>query len=218
MKSAIALTTLVVASLALAAPAFAQSAPAATDGAQIGLSLGSPTAPPAAGPGNGIDLGLGADDGAGPMGVKFNVPGRAMGGGALMMLACSPRGTEALDTLLLHLSYKLDVTADQKPLFDTFREKALTTETSFADTCKSDMAPATAGTPPDFLTRLKARLTIDQARLTALNDVLPSFEALYNSLTDAQKAALLPDRGPGMGMGDHPFGQRWMRQDGAGRG
>ena len=58
---------------------------------------------------------------------------------------------------------------------------------------------------------MKAGLAIEQARLTALGDVLPDFEALFNSLTDAQKASLLPHHGMGRGMG------RWGQHDGVGR-
>jgi hypothetical protein len=204
LKSSIAIAALVVASIGLAVPVLAQSAPASSDGAQIGLSLDS-SAPPA----DASQAAPGTDTGPGTDGTRHMMAGREMGPMGLLALACSPKGTEALDVALLRLSYKLNLTADQKPLFDTFREKALTTQTSFSDTCKTDRptAAATADARPDFLTRLKTRLAIDQARLTALNDVLPSFEALYTSLTDAQKAALMPH--PGMGFGILP----WDRMD-----
>ena len=149
--------------------------------------------------GNQFQLQLNGDgNGPGPgMGMGM---GRMRGG--MIMLACSPQGTEALDTALLHLSYRLQLTDAQKPLWDTFREKALTTETSFADQCKSDLPAKTADAKPDFLAMMKGRLAVDQARLTAMNAVLPDFEALYNSLTDQQKDALQP---------------RWQRPDGMGR-
>jgi LTXXQ motif family protein len=216
VKSSIAIAALLVASLGLATavPAIAQSGPASSDGAQIGLGLDAN--PPAPQAGDQIDLSLGdSANGAQLFDAKSMMPGRAMGPAGMMMLACSPKGAEMLDATLLHLSYRLNLTADQKPLFDTFREKALTTETSFADTCKSD-APATAdNAKPDLLARLKSRLTVEQARLTAVNDVLPSFEALYNSLTDTQKAALLP-RG-GMGGNGMNGPHRWPDDNGAGR-
>jgi hypothetical protein len=127
-------------------------------------------------------------------------PGRGMMGPAgLLRLACSDRGAEALEIALVRLSHRLDLTAEQKPLFDSFRTAALTTQTSFADTCKANRPDRSSGRP-DLLARLKSRLAIDQARLTALNTVLPDFEALYNSLSDQQKQALLPRRGMGMGM------------------
>jgi len=207
LKSSIAIAALVAASIGLAIPVFAQSAPASSDGAQIGLSLDSSSPPP--------DVSNGPDMPPGQGGKHHMMMGgdRMMGAGALLALACSPKGTETLDVALLRLSYRLDLTADQKPLFDTFREKALTTQTNFADTCKADRPTASADARPDFLDRLKARITIEQARLTAMNDVLPSFEALYGALTDTQKAALMPH--PGMGMG-HPW-DRMGRPEAPGR-
>jgi LTXXQ motif family protein len=214
LKSSIAIAALVVASIGLAVPVIAQTAPASSDGSQIGLSLDASStapaddsaAPPAPGPDGGRHMG----------GMHHMMPGGQMGPAALLALACSPQGTETLDVALLRLSYRLDLTADQKPLYDAFRDKALTTQTNFADTCKADRPTATADAKPDFLTRLKDRLTVEQARLTALNDVLPSFETLYASLSDTQKAALLPH--PGMGMGNHPMWDRMNRPDAPGRG
>ena len=133
---------------------------------------------------------------------------RGMGPGGLLMLACSDKGPEALEIALVRMSHRLDLTADQQPLFDTFRTKALTTETGFADSCKTSRPNRTADARPDALTRLKAGLAVDQARITAMNNVLPDFEALFNSLSDTQKANLLPHRGWGMGRGAGHFGDR----------
>jgi hypothetical protein len=195
VKSSIAIAALLVASIGVATvgSGFAQSAPGSAPESPQNAAPATPSAPD-------LNPDHGAPGAAGLFDIRAMGPHRAMGPGALLMLACSPKGAEALDVTLLRLSYRLDLTADQKPLFDTFREKALTTETSFADTCKAN-APASSkasNVKPDFLDRLKSRLAIDQARVTALNDVLPSFEALYNTLSDTQKAALLPqDRGMG---------------------
>jgi hypothetical protein len=146
-----------------------------------------------------------------PMGPGHNMgPGRGMAGPmGLLRLACSDRGAEALEISLVRLSHRLNLTSEQQPLFDAFRTRALTTETSFADACKASR-PDHGNNRPDMLARLKSTLAIDQARLTALNDVLPDFEALYNSLSDQQKQALLPRRGFGIGMGPgrwHGHGQ-----------
>jgi hypothetical protein len=186
MKSAIAIVALAATAFGLAAlPASAADTTRAAwhdgHGNQFGLSLG------------GDDMG-GMGMGMGGMG--------GMRHGGLIALACSPNGAEALDVALLHLSYRLNLTDAQKPLYDAFRTKALTTQTSFADQCKTAMPDRSADTKPDMLEMLKSRLAVDQARLTALNEVLPDFEALYNSLTDEQKASITPDRGFGMGMMD----------------
>lgn len=193
MKSSIAIAALVVASIATAAPSFAQSAP---DNTPDAAQPAAPAAPPTRGPE--LDPDAVGPDGPALFAARAMGPHRAMGPGALLMLACSPRGAEALDVALLRLSYRLDLTAEQKPLFDAFHQKALATQASFADSCKSAAPAAADNGRPDFLARLKARLSVDQARLTALNDVLPSFEALYDTLSDTQKAALLPHR-PGFG-------------------
>jgi hypothetical protein len=145
-------------------------------------------------------------------GPRHFAPDRGMpnrfGPGRLLMLACSDKGPEALELALVRMSYRLELTTDQQKLFDAFRSKALTTETSFADACKANR-PATADNArPDLLARMKAGLAIDQARLTALSDVLPDFETFFNSLSDEQKANVLPGRGMGMGTG------RWHRQGG----
>lgn len=130
------------------------------------------------------------------------MPNRGIAPGGLLMLACSDRGAEALEIGLVRLSYRLDLTADQQKLFDTLRTRALTTQTSFADTCKASRPAADNGAKPDALARMKAGLAIEQARLSALNDVLPDFEAFFNSLSDQQKARLLPHHGMGR-MGQH---------------
>jgi hypothetical protein len=135
-----------------------------------------------------------------PMGPGHDMgPGRGQAGPmGLLRLACSDRGADRLEIALVRLSHRLNLTSGQQPLFDAFRTRALTTETSFADTCKASRPDRSAGRP-DPLARLKSSLALDAARLAALNDVLPDFEAFYNSLSDQQKQALLPHRGMGMG-------------------
>ncbi len=192
MRSSIALAALVATTIG-----FGAVLPVAADDIAV-----TPPAPPAAA----ADPGM-AD-------ARFMPNGgmrRGMAPGAGMLgLACSPKGAETLEVALVHMSYRLQLTADQQKLFDTFREKALTTETNFADTCKTDMPARTADAKPDLLARLKAGLALDSARLTALNDVLPDFEALYNSLTDTQKQALFPHRGGGHGGMQHGMGRPQM--------
>ena len=131
-------------------------------------------------------------------------PGRGAG---ILGLVCSDRGAEALEVALVRLSHSVDLTAEQQPLFDAFKTKALTTQTSFADACKAALPDTAADSKPDMLERLKSRLAVEQARLTAMTAILPDFETFYASLTDAQKADLVPrgmglrDGGPGGRMG-----------------
>jgi hypothetical protein len=144
--------------------------------------------------GKGMGKGMGKGKGMGP-GMGMDRPG-----GRLLALACSPRGAQALDTYFTRIQHRLELTVDQQKLFDTFRTKALTAQTSFADSCKSAMPDKTAG-KPDMLAQLKAGLAVDQARLTAMNSVLPDFEGFFTSLSDSQKAHLMPHRGMGKGDG-----------------
>jgi hypothetical protein len=128
-----------------------------------------------------------------------------MGRFGLMALACSPNGPTVLQKVLDRTDKRLQLSTDQEALFGTFRTKALADETTFADACKANLPDRSSGRP-DMLTQLKSGLAVDQARLTALNDVLPSFEALYNSLSDQQKQNLLPHRGQwGNGKGRAPM-------------
>ncbi|CAN7666572.1 Spy/CpxP family protein refolding chaperone [Devosia sp. LjRoot16] len=173
---------------ALAPGAYAQSAPAAPDAPAV-------TQPDAKGPG--------------PQGEHRGERGQR---GGIAGLICSTDGATQLETRLADIATKLALTAEQQPLFEAYRTATLTAQTSFAESCAT-LQPATAPTtPPDALTVLKDRQARQTAELDALNAVLPSFEALYNSLTDAQKAALMPLVGP------HHGGEHGPRGDRAGRG
>jgi hypothetical protein len=135
-------------------------------------------------------------------------------------LVCSPKGAEELEIALVRLDHRLELTDAQKPLYDTFRTSALTAQTGFADKCAAARPAKDATTQPDLIDAMRIRLDIDAARLEAFNKVLPDFEKLYDSLTDAQKQSLMPHRterremrrdlrGPGSG--------RSMRDDAPGR-
>ena len=130
-------------------------------------------------------------------------------GAGILGLACSDKGAEALEIAFVRWSHALDLTDEQQPLFDALRTKALTTQTSFADECQAALPDRTADAKPDLLESLKARLAVEQAKLTAMNDILPDFEAFYASLTDAQKADLMPrHNGPGDRMSRGPGDDR----------
>jgi hypothetical protein len=185
MKSSLALAALVAATVGLAAlPAVAQTATAAPVAAHA------------------TDQGRGDMRPARPLRNGDMRPMRNRDGGgaaSILDLACSTKGAEALEIALVRLGHRFDLTDDQQKLFDDFRTKALTTQTSFADSCTAAKPDKTATAAPDLLTRLKSRLAIDSARITALNTVLPTFEAFYNSLSDEQKAELTPHGKGGTG-------------------
>lgn len=143
-----------------------------------------------------------------PMAFRHGLMGRnqdlrvARGGmrAGLVGLVCSDRGAERMEVAFVRLSYRLGLSAEQKTLFDDLRTAALTAQTEFADACKAARPAASAeGTArdtaaPDPVEGLKARIALDKARVAALESVLPKFEAFYGSLSDAQKARLMPRR------------------------
>lgn len=142
--------------------------------------------------------------------------------GGFPHLICSPNAAAHLQGMLDGVKSGLNLNDQQAPLYDTFRNAALSAQTSFADAC-SKIQPPAPGTAPDLVTQLKNRQAIETARLDALNSTMPSFEAFYNSLTDVQKAALLPQRmqggngGPNGGRSQNRFGPGQDRNFDGGR-
>ncbi len=159
-------------------------------------AIGTTAIIPVASAQDSVQLSLDGAQGAAVEDAHFR-PDRAMrddrrgGPGELLDMVCSEDGAENLEIALVRLSHRLDLTEAQQPLFDTLKTAALTAQTSFADTCAAARPAKDADPAPDLIDRMKARIAIDTARIEALNAVLPAFEALYDSLTDAQKANLL---------------------------
>jgi hypothetical protein len=131
-------------------------------------------------------------------GLRHHMAGRGMGPmgmggmGGLVNIACSPRGAEALEIAFVRLSYRVDLTDAQQPLFDDLKTAALDAQKDFADTCTA--ARPQKGAMPDPLAAYKARIAVESAHVDALNTVMPKFEAFIGSLDDAQKAKLVPQR------------------------
>lgn len=203
MKSSIALAALVVASLGLGA--IAPTLAANTSSSTTPTATAAPAKP----------------DTNRPMRHRMGEsPGPAFGRTEMFLsVVCSDKGAAFLDKAFTRTAMRLDLTADQTKLFDALKTTALTTQTNFSDTCATARPAASADAEPDLLVQMKTRLTIEQARVTALTAVLPDFETFYASLTDDQKAKLMPpDRadmgGMGMGMGK---GGKGMGMGGMGR-
>jgi hypothetical protein len=116
------------------------------------------------------------------------------GGGAFRLaeVTCSPRAAERLEIRLDRMSARLALTDEQEPLFQDFRTAALTAQTSFADECAT-LRPS-RGATTDLVERLEQRLKFDEARLAASSELIPQFATFYESLTEAQKADLMPTR------------------------
>lgn len=128
---------------------------------------------------------------------RWGVGPRGMGGGfgpagRLMALVCSSRGTERLEIAFVRLSYRLNLTDQQRPLFDDLKNTAIAEQKNFAETCQSALPRRQAGQRPDPVEILRGHITVEAAKLAAMRAVLPKFEALYRSLGNDQKNMLLP--------------------------
>lgn len=189
-----AIVALMTASIGLSAivPAFAQDAAPAPQAEQQG--------------GPGFQL---RHDNHGPR------QGGGMGGGDLLSFE---RGAEAIEIALVRISHRIELTAEQQPLFDAFKATALSAATDFATATESlrPAAPVEGETPavPDLSERLDNGIALQKARLAALEAVQPAAKAFFDSLTAEQNAALAPQRPdrdgmPGFGKGgQHHQGQQ----------
>jgi hypothetical protein len=137
----------------------------------------------------------------GPGDMRFELRGGQMGGqmggkrGGVLALVCAPEGADRLEHLLLSISQRVDPTTEQQPLYDAFKSAALTAQTDFSDACTEARPQQTAeATPADLADRMKTRLAIEKAHVEAMTNVIPTFEAFYDSLTDEQKLSLEPRR------------------------
>lgn len=134
---------------------------------------------------------------------------RGPGGGALLNLVCSDEAAERAEIGFVRLSYRLELTPEQQGLFDDLKAAALTAQTEFADQCTAPVAatPDAQATLPDPVERLTAQIANDTLRVELMQDLLPSLEALYASLTDEQKASLQPHRETSQRFGQNRRGQ-----------
>ena len=204
-KTAIVALMAATIGLSALAPAFAQDAAQAQTQTQNGP---------------GLHLRHG-DKGPGQMG------GHMSGGDFLNFV----RGVEAVEIAMVRLSHRIELTAEQQPLFDAFKATALSAAADFAaatEGLRPQGGPAVATPPaegevatataPDISERLENRIAIETAQLAALEAVQPAAAAFFDSLTDEQKAQLTPERPehggmPGMGKGMRHQG---MQQGGPG--
>lgn len=126
--------------------------------------------------------------------------------GGMLQLVCADQGAERLEHMFVSLSHRVELTAEQTPLFDALKTAALSAQTAFSDTCASVLPEAgTTAQAPNLVERVQTGIKIDEARIAAISDVLPALQAFYDSLTDEQKAKL--DAGPGEMRREH-FGKR----------
>lgn len=165
----LAIAALLVGSTGLAAvsPALAQTAPNSAPGVEQAHWRGGPDMP-------------------GMRGERMGRPG-AGAGLALLAVACAPETAERIEVRLDTVETALELSDEQQPLFDDLKTALLTAQSGFASAC----ADAYATPAEDVIDRLARRQTIAEARVEATGSVLPPLEALYDTLSDAQKLALL---------------------------
>lgn len=134
-------------------------------------------------------------------------------GGMLFGLGCGPNAAERIEHALVSLTYRIDPTDAQAGLLEDLKTTALDAQQQFAAVCEAVMPQRGAKGDNDasapqsnLLEMMQSRLQLEQARVTALGDILPKFEALYEALSDDQKASLQPRgmHGKGRGMGAGP--------------
>lgn len=104
------------------------------------------------------------------------------------------RGAEAAEIGLVRLSHRIELTAEQQPLFDAMKTAILAAADDF-ETAARAARPDQGGERPDVTARLDTRIAIAKAQLAALEAVKPSVTAFFDSLTDEQRQALAPERG-----------------------
>ncbi len=102
-------------------------------------------------------------------------------------------GAEAVEIALVRLSHRVDLTAEQQPLFDAFREAALAAATDL-EAKVDDLKPGNTD-DSGIAARFSDRLAVERARLEAMEAVEPSLTAFFDSLTDGQLKSLEPRRG-----------------------
>lgn len=98
-----------------------------------------------------------------------------------------------------------DAMAPPAPMGDAADAPPAPDAMAAAPDASPDAAPAPGAAParPNMLEMMQARLKLEEARVAALGEVLPKFEALYNALSDEQKASLEPMHGKRGMDGDH---------------
>jgi len=125
--------------------------------------------------------GTGADTGTTQPGYTKHDPGQWMKGMCVEHYARSA-------SRLAYLEARLQLTSDQQPLWDKYQQAAEGGAAKQRDDCLASI-PA-AGTKPTFLDREDRAEKMMAGKLATMQASRPSLEALYNSLTPAQRVEL----------------------------
>jgi len=124
---------------------------------------------------------------------------RGGAGGGFMKMVCSSDGAAKIEKGLSKMSERLELTDEQKLLFNNLKTASLSAQTAYADNCTTPDKNKDA----DFIDRIKTHQTNASARITAVNEVLPELEVFFDSLSDEQKAKLKKGKGGPRGQGNN---------------
>jgi hypothetical protein len=119
------------------------------------------------------------------------VPRGKKNGDEALARVCS-EGNGPLEDMLRLIGDRVALKDVQAPLFDAFRDAALAAQADYVEACIATQPAAAWAEELGLTDRLRIRIGIETARAAALNAVMPAFEALYESLDEAQRAVLEP--------------------------
>lgn len=113
------------------------------------------------------------------------------GPGGFIRLMCSQDGAARLEAAMDRIDDRITLTDEQQALYNDFKSNALAAQTQYADSCEQPMR----GADTDIVDRLQTRQNNMKALVSAMDAVIPSFEAYFDSLSEEQKAEMKPKRG-----------------------
>ncbi len=111
---------------------------------------------------------------------------RQGGAGGFLRFICSDNAAAKTENRLEKIAQKIDLNKEQEDLFNDYKSAFLTAQTQYADNCTIPEKNADL----DLIDRIKIQQKNAAARISAINKILPQFEAFFDSLTDEQKSKI----------------------------
>jgi hypothetical protein len=121
--------------------------------------------------------------------------------------ACEERSAREA-ARLAYVERRLNLTAEQRPVFARFAEAARAADAARRQACVAAVPASAPTTPPTIVERSERTQRMMQSEAERLQAVRPSLAALYEALTPGQRQILDRPMGQGMrgGHGDHGHG------------
>ncbi len=111
---------------------------------------------------------------------------RQGGTGKFLSFFCSDNAITKIENRLEKMAQILDLNSEQENLFNDYKSAFLTAQTQYADNCIIPEKNANL----DLIDRIKIQQKNTEFRISAINEILPQFEAFFDSLTDEQKGKI----------------------------